>query len=144
MSEKPDMGEWGEVTIRTPGAFANVEDMHRVMSELFCHDSVLAYQQRTTESGMREAVAELRTAFKRATERRGDVPADLIQLAENLLDRMDPDHEEWGGYFPSQMVCPLHGQPGSSKVNGHGRMLPVLKACPGVPRCRAHEGVRVE
>lgn len=144
MSEKVDMSDWGEATIRTPGAFANATDMHRVISELFCHDSVLQYQQRSAEAGMREAVDSLRTNFRHAVEQRGNVPKDLVQLAEGLLDEMDPDHERFSGYYPGQMVCPLHGQPEKSKVNGYGRMLPIFRSCPGVPRCRAHEGVRVE
>jgi hypothetical protein len=93
---------------------------------------------------MREAVAQLRTNFQHAVEKLGGIPKDLLQLAEGLLDALDPDHEQFSGYYPSTLTCPLHDQPERSKANGYGRMLPVFGKCPGVPRCRAHEGVRVE
>lgn len=135
------MSGWGEVTIRTPGAFAGPEDMHRVISELFCHDSVLRYQQRSTEAGLREAVIQLREAFAKVVERRGGVPKDVTMHVDGLLNELDPDHENWGGYFPSQMVCPFHEQPDRP---GWNPVAPVFSKCPGVPWCRAHEGVRVE
>jgi hypothetical protein len=139
-----DMSGWGEATVRTPGSWANVTDMHRVISELFCHDSVHAYQQRSAEAGMREAVAEFRNVAQRKWS--GDTEADRLALgiAEIILSHFDPDHEEYGGYFPSTLMFPLHDQSEKGKANGYGRMLPVLSKCPGVPRCRAHEGVRVE
>ncbi|MFE0472669.1 hypothetical protein ACFW2V_13740 [Streptomyces sp. NPDC058947] len=144
MSNGMDMKDWGETTIRTPGSWANVADMHRVISELFCHDSVHAYQQRTTEAGLREAVADMRRAMDKRLEDRGEA-GDLARvLIEEILSHFDPDHEEYGGYLPSTLVCPLHGQPEKERSNDYGRMLPVLSKCPGVPRCRAHEGVRVE
>jgi hypothetical protein len=139
-----DMDGWGEAKVRTPGSWANVTDMHRVISELFCHESVLNYQRRSAEAGMREAVDYLRTNFRHAVAKRGNVPRDLIQLAEGLLNELDPDHEQWSGYFPSTLVCPLHEQPDRTQANFYGAMLPVFSKCPGVPRCRAHEGVRVE
>lgn len=144
MSKKPDMSDWGEVTIRTPGSWANVTDMHRVISELFCHGSVQAYQQRSTEAGLREAVADVRRAMDRRLADKGEAGELAGKLIEEVLEHFDPDHEEYGGYFPGTLVCPLHDQPKEGSANKHGRMLPVFSQCPGVPRCRAHEGVRVE
>jgi hypothetical protein len=136
-----NMSEWGETTIRTPGSWAGTEDMHRVISELFSHASVLDYQRRSAEAGMREGVAEVRAAFRKAMEARGDVPEHLRLLMEGLLSLLDPDSPEWGGYYPSGLVCPLHEQP-QGALTSPGR--PVFSACRGVPWCRAHEGVRVE
>lgn len=144
MTDEPNMEGWGEATIRTPGAFAKPADMHRVISELFCHDSVLAYQQRSAEGAMRKAVGQVREAVAIALAKRGNVPQGVTRLIDGVLNELDPDHEEWGGYFPSQMLCPLHAQPEASRANGYGRMLPVFSECPGVPWCKAHLGIRVE
>lgn len=136
-----DMSEWGTVTIRTPGSFAGPEDMHRVMSELFCHDSVLAYQRRSAEAGARELVAEMRSAFRSRMEARGDIPGSDRLFMEKMLDLLDPDSPDWGGYYPSSLVCPLH-EPPKSTASCPGQ--PVFSECPGAPWCRADEGVRVE
>lgn len=143
MTDEPNLSGWGETTVRSPGAFASVTDMHRVISELFCHDSVLAYQQRVTEAGMREAVADVRRIAARRLSGQGEAGKMAMAFIEEIMSMVDPDDKDWGGCFPSRMVCPLHGQPEKSDTNGYGRMLPVLTSCPGVPWCRAHEGVRV-
>jgi hypothetical protein len=136
-----DMSGWGEVTVRTPGAFADVREMNAVMRELFSEESILNYQRRVTEAGLREAIEENRELYARATQRRGGVPRDMTQLIEGLLSMFDPDHERYNGYYPSLLLCPLHEQPDRP---GYNPVSPVFSRCPGAPRCRAHEGVRVE
>lgn len=136
-----DTGDWGKVTIRTPGAFAEPEGANAALRELFCEESVLEHQRRITEAGLREAIGELRTVFATAVERRSDVPPDVTQLVAGLLNRLDPGHEKFIGRYPSTLVCPLHDPP--QRPAGHP-IRRAFTACPGVPRCRAHEGVRVE
>jgi hypothetical protein len=93
---------------------------------------------------MREAVADFRRVADRRLAGKGEAGKLARDLIEEILGHFDPDHEDWGGFFPSTLVCPLHDQPESSRANAYGRMLPLFSKCPGVPRCRAHEGVRVE
>lgn len=141
MGEPVNKEGWGKVTIWTPGAFADPREMNAVMRELFCHDSILEYQRRVTEAAMREAVA----AWRRVLEKRGLASeGDFEMVAEaamkKVLDSFDPESDEWDGFFPPVMLCTEHEAPVKGKF-GKGV---TFSACPGVPWCKAHEGVRVQ
>lgn len=132
---------WGQVTILSPGAFADPREMNAVIRELFCHDSVLEYQRRVAEAAMREAVAGWRRAMaKKGLNADSDAGKAILEVVNSVLDSFDPESDEWGGFFPPVMLCPEHDSPVKPK---HGKGI-VFTACPGVPWCRAHEGVRVQ
>lgn len=143
MSESLDKSRWVKVEILTPGMMATPEQVNAVLRSLFSEDSVLDYQRRVAEGGAREAVGELRQAmgkeFATRAERDEPAPKDVAMLTESLLNMLDPDHEKWNGFYPSKMLCPNHEQPSKP---GWSPVLPVFSECPGMPRCKAYEGVR--
>lgn len=139
--DKVNMDGWGEATVRTPGSFAGPREMNAVIRELFCHDSILEYQRRVVEAAMREAVAGWRrTLKKRDMGSEGAFEEVAEEAMKKILDSFDPEHDEWDGFFPPVMLCPEHETPVEPK---YGRGV-AFSACPGVPWCRAHEGVRVQ
>jgi hypothetical protein len=139
MSEPVDPNAWGEMTIRTPGWKARPEQVADFLRAAFPEDVILAYQQRVAEAGLREAVTGMRTAFSKAAERQGGVPKDVTVLVSGLLNMFDPDHEEFDGYVPSQLVCPHHDAPVRPPYR---RMEPPMRPCPGYPHCRAGVEIR--
>lgn len=139
MTEKLDMDGWGEVTIRTPGAFADPREMNAVMRELFCRDSILDYQRRITEAAMRSAVASWRRVINSKLKEGTGMDGVTLKAMETVLDSFDPDHDEWDGFYPSVMLCPEHDSPVTPR---YGKGI-VFADCPGVPWCKAHEGVAV-
>jgi hypothetical protein len=141
MGEPVNKDGWGQVTILSPGAFADPREMNAVIRELFCHDSVLEYQRRVAEAAMREAVAGWRRAMaKKGLSADSDAGKAILEAVNSVLDSFDPESDEWDGFFPPVMLCPEHDSPVRPK---HGKGI-VFTACPGVPWCRAHEGVRVQ
>jgi hypothetical protein len=141
MGEPMNKDGWGQVTILSPGAFADPREMNAVIRELFCHDSILEYQRRVAEAAMREAVAGWRRAMaKKGLSADSDAGKAILEAVNSVLDSFDPESDEWDGFFPPVMLCPEHDSPVKPK---HGKGI-VFTACPGVPWCRAHEGVRVQ
>jgi hypothetical protein len=141
MGEPVNKDGWGQVTILSPGAFADPREMNAVIRELFCHDSILEYQRRVAEAAMREAVAGWRRAMvKKGLSADSDAGKAILEAVNSVLDSFDPESDEWDGFFPPVMLCPEHDSPVKPK---HGKGI-VFTACPGVPWCRAHEGVRVQ
>lgn len=139
MSDPTDLSTWDEITIRTPGWRAKPAQVADFLRAVFPEDVVLPYQQRVAEAGMREAVKSLRRAFEQAVEKRGGIPKDMTMLIEGLLGMLDPDSEEYEGFFPSQLVCPHHDIPVRPPYR---QMEPPMQPCPGHPRCRAGAGIR--
>lgn len=139
--EKLDTDGWGTREVRTPGAFADPREMNTVIRELFCHDSVLEYQRRVAEAAMREAVGAWRRAMKRkgldTESKEGKLVAEAM---ESVLSSIDPESDEWDGFFPAVMLCPEHDSPVKPR---YGSEI-VFSARSGVPWCRAHEGARVQ
>lgn len=141
MGEPVNKDGWGPATILTPGSFADPREMNAVIRELFCHDSVLEYQRRVVEAAMREAVAGWRRAMaKKGLSADSDAGKAILDAINSVLDSFDPESSEWDGFFPPVMLCTEHDSPVKSK---YGKGI-VFSACPGVPWCRAHEGVRVQ
>ena len=141
MGEPVSKDKWGKVTIRTPGSFANPREMNAVMRELFCHDSILEFQRRIAEAAMRDAVASWRRVLKeRGLAAEGDFEKVAEAAMKKILDSFDPESDEWDGFFPPVMLCPEHEPPVEGK---YGKGI-TFSACPGVPWCKAHEGVRVQ
>lgn len=139
--DKVNMDGWGKATVRTPGSFAGPREMNAVIRELFCHDSILEYQRRVAEAAMREAVAGWRRAIIEKTPNFSSEAGEAVLAAmSSVLDTLDPEHDEWDGFFPPVMLCPEHETPVKPK---YGKGI-VFSDCPGVPWCRAHEGVRVQ
>ncbi|AXH66424.1 hypothetical protein SEA_SATIS_275 [Streptomyces phage Satis] len=139
MSDPTDLGTWDEITIRTPGWKARPEQVADFLRAVFPEDVVYRHQRRVAEAGLREAASELRQVFAKAAEKRGGVPKDVTMLVDGLLNMLDPDHKEFGGYFPSGLVCPHHDVPVRPPYRN---MEPAFQSCPGVPRCRAGSGIR--
>jgi hypothetical protein len=123
VSDVENLDDWGEITVRTPGWKASADQVADFLRGVFPEDVVHRHQQRVAEAGLREAVGDLRKSFV---------------LVGGLLDMLDPDHREFGGYFPSRLVCPHHDIP----VRPPYLAGPVFQPCPGVPRCRAGSGIR--
>lgn len=134
-----DKGEWSEITVRTPGWKATPDEIADFLRGVFPEDGIHRYQQRIAEAGMREAVSSLRTAFQEAVQRRGGVPKDIQVLFQMTMAMLDPEHENFDGFFPSKLVCPHHDP---ERAPAYHQMRPVMSPCPGVPRCNPGSGVR--
>lgn len=78
--------------------------MTRLLLENFPEQEVLRYQQHLAEAGLREVVLDVRRSFAVAVRDRGSVPRDLQELADGLLNLLDPDHPDSEGPYPSSLV----------------------------------------
>lgn len=137
-----DINEWDEITIRTPGWKATPDQIADFLRAVFPEDAILNYQRRIVEGGMREQVAETREALDKKyveiAKQHGRVPKDMLQLTEGLLELMDPDSPEWGGFFPSRLLCPHH----ETGTDVPRSMAPAMTPCPGYPSCQAGLQIR--
>lgn len=127
-----DISEWDEVTIKTPGWLATPDQIADFLRAVFPEDAILAYQRRVTEAGLREAVGEIRETFENV-KKVGGTPGDAA-----TVNNFDPDHKEFGGFFPSSLVCPHH-ETGTTVAYG---MTPAMAPCPGIPRCKGGAEIR--
>lgn len=139
MSDIEDLSQWDEVTVRTPGWRATPEQIADFLRAMFPEDAILKFQQRIAEGALRGAIGE----FRAVAERKFD-PASLhgevaLGVTETILSHFDPDHKEWGGFFPPKLLCPHHDTATQPAFYG---MTPVMSECPGIPRCRAGSGIR--
>lgn len=127
-----DMTEWPEITIKSPGWNAAPDQIADFLRAVFPEDAILKYQRRIVETGMREAVAETRQVFENI-KKIGGKPGDMT-----TVNYFDPDHEDFGGYYPSKLVCPHH----ETGTDVPRSMTPAMAPCPGYPSCKAGLQIR--
>lgn len=127
-----DMSEWPEITIKSPGWNAAPDQIADFLRAVFPEDAILRYQRRIVEAGLRESVEDLRKIFANI-EKIGGKPGD-----QATVNHFDPDHEEFGGYFPSKLLC-AHHETGTEVPRS---MTPAMAPCPGYPDCRAGIEIR--
>jgi hypothetical protein len=134
-----DVSKWSEITIKAPGWKAQPDQIADLLRAMFPEDALVDYQRRVVEGALDGAVAEFRQLMEKkfSTDSAQDVAARSI--IESVLSYFDPNHSDWGGYFPPRLLCPHHGIGG--KVP-YGRRRPVMAPCPGYPSCKAGIEIR--
>lgn len=138
MGDVEDLSTWDEITIRTPGWKAKPDQIADFLRAVFPEDAIEAYQRRIGEAVLREAVADFRRVNERKAAASGHPLAKQTgEIVEMVLSAMDPDDEGWNGYYPSRLLCPHHADGAKQSI-----FEPIMKPCPGYPRCRAGMGIR--
>lgn len=141
MSDARDVSKWDEITIRTPGMQATPDEIADFLRAVFPEDVIEAHQRRIGEGVLREAVADFRRVSERKAASSGHPMAEATKgIVEIVLSALDPDSEDWNGFYPARLLCPHHTDD-TVRTAFHG-MKPIMSSCPGYPRCRAGIEIR--
>lgn len=139
MSKSSDPKDWDKITIATPGWMAPADQIADFLRAVFPEDAILAYQRRIAEGALRGAVKEFRGVAERKLDTDSIQGEIAMAVTETILSHFDPDHPEWGGFFPPTLLCPHHDTSGQAVCHGS---TPAMGPCPGYGLCRAGMDIR--